>query len=90
MKFNFCFHGTNLDPTMGLSKLHSLLLRDLIEAEELLQLFKARIGLEMNYSSRLLEIKHAQLSQNGFRKDESRLSSVVFLKYKTEMVNERL
>ncbi|KAJ3335330.1 hypothetical protein HDU91_002230, partial [Kappamyces sp. JEL0680] len=62
-----------------------LLLRDLIETEEMLLLLKARISVEQVYASRLLELKQSSLSSNGFRKDESRLSSVVFLKYKTEM-----
>ena len=87
---------------IGLSKLHNLVLRDLVEAEgeqrdliqthlwlrigisvELLFLFKQRISVETLYSQKLLEIKTFPLSENGFKADENRLSSIVFLKYKT-------
>jgi hypothetical protein len=83
MRFFDCFHGTFDNPTEGLQKLHSFLLRDLMEAEELLLFLKSRIALEEYYSSRLLDLKTKELSGNGFKKDESRMSSVVFLKYKT-------
>jgi hypothetical protein len=66
-------------------KIHSLILRDLIEAEEMISFIKNRIAAEEAYSYRLLEMKSKSLSQNGFSNQDSRVSSVVFLKYKTEM-----
>lgn len=50
---------------------------------ELLFLFKQRINAEELYSLKLMEIKTFQLSENGFKNDENRLSSIVFFKYKT-------
>jgi hypothetical protein len=65
--------------------LHKIILRDLIEAEEMVLLVKARIAAEDSYSFRLMEIKSRAVNSNGFTSQDNRVSSVVFLKYKTEM-----
>lgn len=77
-KFHDYFHGSILNPVEGLAKLHSLLLRDLVETEEMLALIKMRIHAEENYSSALLDLKSRGLSQDGFRRDETRLSSGMY------------
>jgi hypothetical protein len=48
-------------------------------------LIKARIAAEESYSFRLMEMKSKTLDANGFKNQENRVCSVVFLKYKTEM-----
>lgn len=62
------------------------MLRDLFEAEELIQFIKQRIKCEETYAFRLMELKSRQLGSNGFNQGQGgRVASVLFLKYKTEM-----
>ena len=55
----------------------------MLEAEELIKFVRERISAQENYSSKLLELRDKEYP--GFKLDETRLVSVVFAKYKSEM-----
>ncbi|KAJ3260180.1 hypothetical protein HK103_001256 [Boothiomyces macroporosus] len=78
------FYGTAKNPCAGIMKLHALVLRDSIQTEELIAFLRQRIQIEEIYCKSLCELKSKVLGNNGFANSE-KVTSVVFLKYKSEM-----
>ncbi|KAI8929476.1 hypothetical protein BC831DRAFT_443776 [Entophlyctis helioformis] len=86
MRFTEWFWGTSVDPTLGIRKLHTRLLTDVAQVEELVALITQRIAIEESYASKLGEVARKPLRPDGFGQDESLMTSI-FTTYRTEMAH---
>ncbi|KAI8893329.1 Rho GTPase activation protein [Globomyces pollinis-pini] len=75
------FYGPDTNPVLGIQKLHSMIIKDINEAEGLITFIKQRIAIEQLYSTKLVELKNKMLSTTVLDDMDSKTTTVVYRQY---------